>query len=199
MDAKAMFRIGYGLYVLSARDGEKDNACITNSVLQLTSDPLTVGVAVNKSNYTHDMIHKTHAFNLSVLPESTPFSVFTRFGFQSGRDADKFEGFTEGKRSGSGIYYYTAANARISGWVTQEIDLGTHTFFVAAVTDAEVLSAEPTASYTYYQQHIKPKPSQEKKSGWRCSVCGYIYEGEALPADFVCPICKHGAADFEKL
>lgn len=201
MNQKAMFKIGYGLYVLTAKDGAKDNGCIINTAMQVTSTPNRISITVNKQNYTHDMIVKTGVFNVSILSEKATFDIFRHFGFQSGRDVDKFERFENAKRSENGIYYVTGdTNAYISGKVINQMDLGTHTMFLADVTDAEVLAEVPTTSYDYYQKNIKPKPETPKKvKGYVCKICGYIYEGDPLPDDFICPICKHGAADFEKI
>lgn len=199
MDKKAMYQLTYGLFVLAAKDGEKDNGCIINTAGQVTTSPNRITITVNKGNYTHDMIVKTGEFNVCILDETAPFSVFENFGFRSGRDADKWQKVSCA-RSENGIAYLTEySNAYISGKVVQQIDLGTHTMFVADVTDAGVLSDVPSVTYAYYQSNIKPKPQETKTKGWRCKICGYIYEGEELPEDFVCPICKHGAADFEKL
>ena len=200
MDNKVLFNIGYGLYVLSANEGEKDNGCIINTVMQVTSDPLQIAIAVNKKNYTNEMIQRTKKFNVSILAESAKFELFEHFGFHSGRDTDKFADFFDTKRSPNGVLYITQnTNSYMSAYVKQEIDLGTHTLFIAQLVAAEVLSDEPTVTYTYYQNNIKPKPQNTNKKGWRCKICGYIYEGENLPADFICPWCKHGAVDFEKI
>lgn len=195
-----MFNIGYGLYVLTANEGEKDNGCIINTVMQVTSDPLQIAIAVNKKNYTNEMIQRTKKFNVSILSESSKFEIFKHFGFQSGRDVDKFASFYDTKRSPNGVLYITQnTNSYMSAYVKQEIDLGTHTLFIARLVAAEILSEEPTVTYTYYQNNIKPKPQKTEKKGWICQICGYIYEGEYLPPDFICPICKHSAADFEKI
>ena len=201
MDTNALFKIGYGLYVLTANDGNnKDNGCIINTVMQVTSNPCQIAIAVNKANYTNEIIQKTKKFNVSVLTEDTNFDIFKRFGFQSGRNADKFEGFSDAKRSPNGLLYITKnTNSFMSAYVKQEIDLDTHTLFIAQLVAAEVLSEKTTVTYDYYQKNIKPKPQETKKSGWRCKICGYVYEGEELPPDFICPLCKHGAADFEKI
>lgn len=200
MNQAAMFQLSYGLFVLSAKNGQKANACIVNTVQQVTTTPNRITVAVNKGNYTHDLILETGEFNVSILSEETPFEVFQRFGFQSGRDTDKFADCDYYTKSENGLVYLSKyANAYISAKVAATYDLGTHTLFIADVTDAEVLSKVPSVTYTYYHQNIKPKPEQTKAKGWRCKICGYIYEGEDLPADFVCPICKHGAADFERI
>ena len=200
LDGKAMFKLSYGLFVLTARDGAKDNGCIINTAAQLTSSPMRISITVNKANYTHDMIQKTGVFNVSVLSESTPFSVFQQYGFQSGRTADKLSG--KEPRTENGVAYLAEhANAVISGKVISTVDCGTHTLFIADVTEAHVLSKEASATYAYYFEHIKPKPqpAAEKKKGYVCKICGYVYEGETLPPDFVCPLCKHGADDFEPL
>ena len=200
MDKKAMYRLSYGLFVVTAKEGEKDNGCITNTVMQVTSAPNRISLAVNKENYTHDMILRTGKFLASVISEDASFDLFRHFGFQSGRDVDKFADFTDLKRTGNGLYAVTkGTNAWISAKVIQSVDLGSHTLFLAEVEDAEVLSDSPSATYAYYQDHIKPKPEKTKTVGWRCRICGYIYEGEELPADFICPICKHGTEDFEKI
>ncbi len=198
MDTKAMYKLGYGLYVLSAHEAGKDNACIVNTVIQVTTSPNRITVAVNKQNYTREMIDRTNKFNVSVLAESAPFSLFQRFGFQSGRDTDKFAGFHAG-RSGNGLLYVPEhCTALLSCWVVDKMNLGSHTLFLADVADCAVLSDEHSVTYAYYQKHIKPAPAPKAK-GWRCRICGYVYEGDELPADFICPICKHGAIDFEKI
>jgi flavin reductase (DIM6/NTAB) family NADH-FMN oxidoreductase RutF len=199
MDHNAMFKLGYGLYVLTAKDG-KDNGCIVNTVMQITATPNRIMVMVNKMNFTHDMMVNTKEFNVSVLTEKCSFDVFQHFGYQSGKNADKFLEYKNAQRADNGIYYIMeGANSYISGKVTEMIDCGTHTMFIADVTDAKVLNADTSVTYDYYQKNIKPKPEQTKKSGYRCVICGYIYEGDELPADFICPICKHGASDFEKI
>ena len=192
--------IGYGLYVLTAQEGNQDNGCIINTVMQVTSDPCQIAIAVNKRNYTNQMIQNTKKFNISVLSENAKFDTFKHFGFQSGRDVDKFATFNDIKRSPNGLLYITKdTNSYMSAFVKQEIDLGTHTLFIAQLVAAETLSDIPTATYTYYQQNIKPKPEKTEKRGWRCKICGFIYEGDDLPADYICPVCKHGAADFERI
>ena len=200
MNTSALFKIGYGLYVLTANEQGKDNGCIVNTVMQITSEPLQVAVCVNKNNYTCGMIQHTRKFNISVLTEETGFDVFKNFGYQSGQNTDKFTNFTDVKRTNNGVLYITKnTNAYFSAWVQQEIDLGTHIMFIAQLVEAEVLSDKPTVTYDFYQKNIKPKPEKTEKKGWRCKICGYIYEGENLPADYICPICKHGAVDFEKI
>ena len=201
VDNQAMFALSYGLFVLTARDGEKDNGCIINTAAQLTDTPKRISIAVNKANFTHDMIRKTGVFNLSMLSTDAPFGLFQHYGFQSGRDVDKFADVKGMARATNGVYYLPySTNAFVSGKVTQEIDLGTHTLFIADVTEARVLSDAPSMTYSFYFANVKPKPSALKKqTGWVCKICGYVYEGETLPADFICPLCKHGAEDFEKL
>lgn len=200
MDKKAMYDIGYGLYVLTAKEGDKSSGCIINTAMQVTSTPNRISIAVNKQNHTHDMISRTKAFNLSVLGEQAGFDLIRRFGFQSGRDVDKFEGF-EQPHTITGIPYINQhTTAWLSCWVQEAIDLDTHTLFIAAVTDGEKLGSEKPMTYAYYQENVKPKPEMKKdEKGWRCTVCGYVYEGETLPEDYVCPLCKHGACDFEKI
>lgn len=199
MDTKALSKIGYGLYVLTAND-EKDNGCIINTVMQVTSNPLQIAIAVNKRNYTTTMIQKTRKFNISVLSEKADFNIYKHFGYQSGKDVNKFENFSDTKRSPNGVLYITSGtNAYMSAYVQQEIDLGTHFLFIGQLVASENLSDDKSATYEYYQNNVKPKPETNNKKGWRCKICGYIYEGEELPADYICPICKHGAADFEKL
>ena len=200
MNTSALFKIGYGLYVLTAREGEKDNGCIVNSIMQVTSDPLQIAVCVNKNNYTCEMIQRTRKLNISVLTGSASFDLFKRFGYQCGREINKFADFTDVKRSPNEVFYITKdTNAYFSAFVQQEIDLGTHIMFIAQLVAAEVLSDDATVTYDFYQKNIKPKPEKTEKKGWRCKICGYIYEGENLPADYICPICKHGAVDFEKI
>ena len=178
-----------------------DNGCIINTATQIADNPKTISVAVNKNNYTCDMIIKTGKFNISILSESVPFELFKHFGFQSGRDVNKFENYPDAKRSGNGIYYIDKyVNAFMSAEVLETKDCGTHMLFIAKITEAKVLSDEKSVTYQFYFDHIKPKPiTAEKRKGYICKICGYIYEGEPLPADFICPLCKHGAEDFEPL
>lgn len=196
----AMYKLSYGLFVLSAKNGEKDNGCIVNTVQQVTTSPNRILVAVNKGNFTHDMIMETGTFNVSILSEEATFDTFKHFGFQSGRDVDKLEKFDDYQRADNGIIYLTkGANAYLCAKVFHSIDMGSHTLFLADVTDGDVLNDTESVTYAYYHKNIKPKPEKTKKTGWRCKICGYVYEGEELPADFICPICKHGAEDFEKI
>ena len=200
MDTNALFKIGYGLYVLTAEENGKDNGCIINTVMQVTSNPCQIGIAVNKQNYTNEMIQRTKKFNISVLDEGTKFDIFKHFGYQSGRNINKFENFSDTKRSPNGVLYITKdTNAFMSAYAKQEIDLGTHTLFIGQLVAAEVLSEKPTVTYDFYQNNIKPKPENAAKKGWRCKICGYVYEGEELPPDFICPWCKHGVQDFERI
>ena len=202
MNNKAMYNLTYGLFICTARDGDKDNGCIVYTVSQVTTSPNRIVVAVNKDNYTHDMIMKTKEFNISILTEKASFDTFKHWGFQSGKNVDKAIGI-EYCRSDNGIIYIAnQTNAYISATVEQTINLGSHTMFIASVDDMEMLSSAPSASYAYYQSSIKPRPEEKILTGktvWRCTVCGYVYEGEELPADFVCPLCKHPASDFEKV
>ena len=201
---KAMFALSYGLFVLTARRGEQDNGCIINTATQVTSEPNRITIAVNKANHTHDMVLETGRFNLSVLSERAAFSTFQRFGFQSGREVDKFAGF-EGHavRQANGIFVVNqGACAWLSCKVVSTLDLATYILFLADEEDVDVLSADPAVTYAYYQANIKPRPQAAPPSAqkrWVCRICGYVYEGEALPADFICPWCKHPASDFEPL
>ena len=204
IDNKAIFNISYGLFVLVARQGEKDNACIINVAQQVTSDPLQLMICVNKQNLTHDMILRTLKFNLCPLSEEATMKPFQHFGFQSGRDVNKFAECETELRTENGLLYLPKyINSVISCVVTKSIDLGTHTLFIARVMETKVLTDSPSITYAYYQQHIKPKPEAPKTEGgkkkWVCEVCGYVYEGDELPADFVCPWCKHPASDFKPL
>ncbi|MBQ8503514.1 MAG: flavin reductase [Clostridia bacterium] len=195
---KALFKIGYGLYVVTSNDGNKDNGLIVNSVMQLTSSPKTVAVAINKQNYSHDVIRDTKKMNVNILNTDAPFSVFKNFGFQSGRNADKFENVKSGKAQNGLQVLFENINAFLCLEVRQYVDMGSHGLFICDVTDAGVLNDKETMTYSYYQQNVKPKPQPEKKKGYVCKICGYFYEGEELPEDFVCPTCKHPASDFEK-
>lgn len=205
MDKKAMYKLSYGLFMLTARDGEKDNGCIINTAIQAASEPNQLSICVNKANYTHDMIERTGKFTVSVLSEQADFELFKHFGFQSGRDVDKFTNFTGCARGADGLYYITeGTNAYISVTVDKTVDLGSHTMFIGEITDMAVLSDTPSTTYEYYQNHIKPKPqavgkTNEGQTVWRCRICGYEYVGEEIPDDFICPICKHPASDFEKI
>ena len=200
IDNTAMFRLTYGLFVLTSKDADKDNGCIINTVQMVTETPKRISITVNKANLTHDMIKKTGLFNVSILSTDAPFKTFERFGFASGRDTDKFEGLEKERTSNGVVLYKDDSTAYISGKVVNEIDLGTHTLFIADVTEAAMLSAVPSMTYQYYFDHVKPKPSPktDDKTVYVCSVCGYEYEGEEIPEDFICPWCKHGKEAFEK-
>ena len=196
-----MFNIGYGLYVVTSNDGKKDNGCIMNSVIQLTNSPNTVGVVLNKNSYSHHVIKETGKLNVNILNTETPFEIFKRFGFQSGRIADKFEGFSEKKRSENGLIYLTKySNSFISLKVINYFDLGTHGMFVCEIEEAKVLNKIETMTYTFYQSCVKPRPNaSNEKTGYACKICGFVYEGEILPDDYICPVCGHPAEDFEKI
>ncbi len=198
-DLSALFNIGYGLYVVTSNDGKKDNGLIVNTVSQVTSTPNRIAVAINKANYSHHVIKQTGKMNINCLSEEAPFSVFEKFGFQSGRSVDKFEG-CDTLRSDNGLVFLSKnINSFMSLSVEQYIDLDTHGMFICSVTEARVISDKPTMTYTYYQSNVKPKPETEGKKGYVCKICGYVYEGDTLPEDIVCPLCKHGAADFEEI
>ena len=202
MNDQALFRITYGLYLLSTRVDGKDNACIINTAMQVAEHPVRIAVSVLKKNLTHDMIAKASIINLSAISTEADFALFQRFGMQSGRDADKFAGFHGVARSANGLYYLTqGACAYLSAKVVDSVDLGTHTILIAEVTDGDVLSSASGCTYGYYQSHIKPKPAVKpsSKKRWVCKVCGYVYEGDELPDDYLCPLCKHGKADFEPM
>ena len=194
----ALFNIGYGLYIVTAKEGDKDNGCIVNAVTQLTDKKLRVAVTINKANLTHDMIKRTGVMNVNCLTEETPFAIFEYFGFQSGRNVDKFVSPNLHRSDNGLVIQPDYSNSFFSLKVEQEVDLDSHTLFICEVTEANVLSDKPTMTYTYYHKNVKPKP-QKKSKGFVCTICGYIYEGDELPDDFICPLCKHGVDAFEKL
>ena len=200
-DTTALYKASCGLYLLSAKNDEQDNACIINTFLQITSNaPVGCLISVNKQNFTNEMIAATRQFNLSTLTMETPFELLKRFGYQSGRTVDKFAYFTGFTRSENGLIYLTDyANAFLSFDVLEMIDFGTHTLFTATLAESTTLSQKESITYDYYQRNVKPQPQSVRKQGYRCIICGYEYEGETLPPDFICPICKHGAADFVKI
>lgn len=201
VDNGAVFKLSYGLFVLTAQENGKDSGCIINTAGLLTDNPKRIQIAVNKANYTHDMVKRTGVFNVSVLNQDAPFKVFQQFGFCSGRDTDKFAPVSYDCRTENGLRYVPEnTNAVLSGKVVETYDWGTHTLFIAELTEAKTLNDVPSMTYQYYFDHVKPKPvaTGEKKSGWVCKICGYVYEGEELPADYICPLCKHSADDFEK-
>ena len=198
-DLKALFNIGYGLYVITSNDGKKDNGLIVNTVTQVTNTPNRVAVCINKENYSHHVIKQTNKMNVNCLSVDAPFSVFETYGFQSGRNVDKFadEAIQRSENGLAILPRYT--NSFMSLKVEQYVDLDTHGMFICSVTEARVLSNKETMSYVYYQNNVKPKPDTENKKGYVCKICGYVYEGEELPDDYICPLCKHGASDFEKI
>ena len=198
-DMTALFNIGYGLYVVTSNDGKKDNGLIVNTVSQVTNTPNRIAVCINKANYSHHVIKQTGIMNVNCLSVDAPFSVFENFGFRSGRTADKFADEAI-LRSDNGLAFLPKyINSFLSLKVEQYVDLDTHGMFICSVTEARVISDRETMTYTYYQNNVKPKPETEGKKGWVCKICGYVYEGEDLPEDFICPLCKHGAADFEPI
>ena len=198
-DLTALFNIGYGLYVVTSNDGKKDNGCIVNTVSQLTSQPNRVAVCINKQNYTHHVVKSTGIMNVNCLSIEAPFKVFENFGFQSGRNVDKFANCSPMRSDNGLVFLPHYINSFMSLKVEDYIDLGTHGMFICSVTEARVINRIETMTYTYYQKNVKPKPATEGKKGWVCKVCGYVYEGDELPEDFICPLCKHGAADFEPI
>ena len=198
-DMKALFKIGYGLYVVTSNDGVRDNGFIVNAVNQLTDNPYRVSVTINKANYSHDVIKKTGIMNLNCLSVDAPFSVFKNFGFQSGRDVDKFRDIRPFRTDNGLAFLPEYINAVMSLKVEQYVDLGTHGMFICTVEEARVISDTETMTYTFYQNYVKPRPETEGKKGFVCKICGYVYEGDELPDDFICPLCKHGAADFEPI
>ncbi len=198
-DLGALFNIGYGLYVVTSNDGKRDNGLIVNTVTQVTNTPNRIAVTISKENYSHHVIKQTGIMNINCLTTDAPFEVFEKFGFQSGRNTDKFEG-CEPLRSGNGLVFLPRnINSFMSLKVEQYVDLDTHGMFICSVTEARVISEKETMTYTYYQNNVKPKPNTEGKKGYVCKICGYIHEGDTLPEDFICPLCKHGAADFEPI
>lgn len=199
IDNNAFFKLSYGLFVLSAKLDGKDNACIINTVMQVTDVPKKIVFAVNKENFTHDIIAKSGIANISILATSAPFSVFESFGFKSGRDTDKFGVIDYATRGKNGVLYLNKyTNSVICAKVTDMRDLGTHTEFLADITEAFVLSEAPSMTYQYYFDNVKPKP-EKKAKGFVCKICGYVYKGDTLPPDFICPLCKHPASDFEPI
>ena len=224
MNEKALFQIGYGLYLVAANENGKDNACIVNTVMQVTQNPIRLLVSISNQNLTHDMVKETGKLTISVLTENTPFSVYRHFGYQSGKNMDKFEDFEDVTRCANGCYRLNRnSSAYFCGTVCESFALDTHTMFLVEVTDADIVSSQTPVTYDFYQKYVKqPYKPVAKKSGavktnaddingagkegseakinsYVCKICGYVYEGEPLPDDFVCPWCKHGAADFEKI
>lgn len=199
MNQKAFFQLPYGLYVASTKADKKMNGCIINTVTQVTDNPKQIMAAVNKQNLTCELIQKSGVFSISVLSETAPFSLFQHFGFQSGKNMDKFVYIPFAMTKQELPYLTEHTTAYLDCKVISSLDLGTHMMFLAEVTDAEVLSSEKSITYSYYQEYVKPKKTSSSQKGWRCVVCGYVYEGEELPPDFICPWCKHGIEDFEKM
>lgn len=198
-DLSALFKIGYGLYVVTSNDGKKDNGLIVNTVTQVTNSPNRVAVIINKDNYSHHVIKQTGIMNVCCLSVDAPFRIFENFGFRSGRSVNKFEG-TPTLRSDNGLVFLPRyINAFMSLKSEQYVDLGTHGMFICSITEARTISDAETMTYTYYQENVKPKPETEGKKGFVCKICGYVYEGDELPDDFICPLCKHGASDFEPI
>lgn len=198
-DLTALFKIGYGLYVVTSNDGKKDNGLIVNTVTQVTDTPNRVAVTINKQNYSHHVIKQTGIMNVNCLSTAAPFKVFETFGFQSGRTVDKFADCTPLRSDNGLVFLPRYINAFMSLKVEQYVDFGTHGMFICSITEARVISNAETMTYTYYQNNVKPKPQTKGKKGFVCKICGYIYEGDVLPDDFICPLCKHGAADFEPI
>ena len=198
-DLTALFNIGYGLYVITSNDGKKDNGLIVNTVTQVTNTPNRIAVTINKENYSHHIIKQTGKMNINCLSTDAPFSVFEAFGFRSGRNVNKFEGCTPNRSDNGLVFLPRYINSFMSLQVEQYVDLDTHGMFICSITEARVLSDRETMTYTYYQNNVKPKPQTQGKKGFVCKVCGYVYEGEELPEDYICPLCKHGAADFEEI
>ncbi len=198
-DMSALFKIGYGLYVVTCNDGKKDNGLIVNTVTQVTDSPNRIAVIINKANYSHHVIKNTGIMNVNCLSVEAPFKVFETFGFQSGRNVDKFEGMSTVRSDNGLVILSNYINASLSLKLEEYVDVDTHGMFICSVTEARVMSDKETMTYTYYQKNVKPKPQTEGKKGFVCKICGYIYEGDVLPEDFICPLCKHGAADFEPI
>lgn len=201
MDTKSLFKLSYGLYLLTANAGGKDNGCIINTAVQVANSPDRIAVSVTKGSLTESMIAENKKFNISVISKEAEFSLFEHFGMKTGREVDKFADFTDVKRSPNELYYLTKwANAYISVYVQEIVDLGSHTLFIGQMVGGEVLSDSESCTYAYYHSNIKPAPkSSADKKGWRCTICGYEYEEEVLPDDYICPLCKHPASDFERI
>lgn len=204
-DSKVTRNLSYGLFVITTNQDGKDNGCISNTLIQPASEPLSISVAINKANLTCEMIKNTKRFTASIISEDASFDLFKHFGFQSGRDVNKFADFTDCKRTSNGTMAITkGTNSYISVTVDQIVDLGSHLLFIGTPTESEILNKERSSTYAYYFENIKPKPEKvgttpDGKTIWRCTICGYEYVGEELPEDFICPICKHPASDFEKV
>ena len=198
-DLTALFKISYGLYVITCNDGIKDTGCIVNTPIQVTNTPNRIAVTINKTNYTYEVVKKTGKMNVNCLTVEAPFSVFENFGFKSGRISNKFDGISAPRAKNGIAYLPNHINAYLSLETEKFIDLDTHVMFICKLTDAEVLSNVESMTYAYYHANVKPKPQAQKKKGYVCKICGYVYEGEELPEDFICPLCKHPASDFEPI
>lgn len=198
-DQTALFSIGYGLYIVTTRENGKDSGLVVNTVSQIGQNPNLIAVGINRANYSAEVIRRTGKMNVSVLTETVPFSMFQRFGFQSGRTADKMKGITYGRSENNLPYLTEHSNAFFSLKVESVVEMPSHLLFICTVEESAVLSKEKSVTYAYYHANIKPKKTESKKKGWICKICGYVHEDENLPADFICPICKHPASDFEKL
>ena len=198
-DLSALFNIGYGLYVVTSNDGKKDNGLIVNTVTQVTNTPNRIAVTINKENYSHHVIKQTGVMNINCLSTDAPFAVFETFGFKSGRNTDKFADCTPLRSDNGLVFLPRYINSFMSLKVEQYVDLDTHGMFICSITESRVISQTETMTYTYYQNNVKPKPETEGKKGYVCKICGYVYEGDELPDDFICPLCKHGVADFEPI
>lgn len=199
VDQTSLFKLGYGLYAVTCREGEKDNATIVNTVMQVTQVPLRVAVAINKDGYSCQVIQRTGVMNINVLSVDAPFSVFEKYGFQSGKDVDKFAG-CDPERSTNGLAVISEySNACLSLKVESTVDLESHIMFICSITEASILSESDSMTYDYYHKNVKPQPKPAAKKGYVCKICNYVYEGDELPDDFICPICGHGAADFEPI
>ena len=198
-DLNALFNIGYGLYVVTSNDGKKDNGLIVNTVTQVTNNPNRIAVTINKENYSHHVINQTGIMNINCLSVDAPFSVFEKFGFVSGRNTDKFAGDSVVRSDNGLVFLSKYVNSFMSLKVEQYVDLGTHGMFICSITESRVLNNMETMTYSYYHQNVKPKPQTEGKKGYVCKICGWVYEGEELPEDIICPLCKHGYNDFEEI
>ena len=200
IDNTSLFKISYGLYVVTCNDGNRDNGLIVNTVMQQASSPLTISVTINKANYSHDVIKASGKMNVNCLNTDTPFDIFQTFGFQSGKDTDKFKDVFHWKsQNGLAVLSGEIVNAFFSLEVTDYVDLGSHGLFICKVTEATHMGNEESMTYDYYHKNVKPKKETSVKKGYVCKICGYVHEGDTLPEDFVCPICKHGASDFEPI
>ena len=198
-DMTALYKLGYGLYVVTSNDGKKDNGLIVNTVSQVADNPNKIAVTINKANYSHHVIKQTGVMNVNCLTVGAPFHVFEVFGFQSGRNVDKFADCTPLRSENGLVFLPRYINAFLSLKVEQYVDLESHGMFICSVTEARTISDRESMTYAYYHANVKPKPQTEGKKGYVCTICGYVYEGDPLPEDFICPLCKHGVQDFEPI